>query len=179
MFLMRHHPLVRHLSTPCPQVTGIDVCVSTRPDGGLHLTYTLSGDVSGLRVPEAAEPRRRDGLWQHTCFETFVMAHDSTEYREFNFSPSGEWAAYAFQAYRKGGPLEPMHTPAIDSRVCEVALELAIELPRSALPDTNRLRLALSAVIEDRAGTLSYWALRHPPGKPDFHHTYGFALELR
>ena len=32
--------------------------------------------------------------------------------------------------------------------------------------------------IEDEAGALSYWALRHPPGKPDFHHPAGFALEL-
>jgi hypothetical protein len=28
------------------------------------------------------------------------------------------------------------------------------------------------------SGALSYWALRHPPGKPDFHHPAGFALEL-
>jgi hypothetical protein len=41
------------------------------------------------------------------------------------------------------------------------------------------LSLALSAVIEDSAGTLSYWALRHPAGKPDFHHPQAFALELQ
>ena len=36
----------------------------------------------------------------------------------------------------------------------------------------------LSAVIEDPNGVLSYWALRHPPGKPDFHHPDTFALEI-
>jgi len=36
----------------------------------------------------------------------------------------------------------------------------------------------LSAVIEDISGGTSYWALAHPPGKPDFHHADGFALEF-
>jgi len=40
------------------------------------------------------------------------------------------------------------------------------------------MRLALSAVIEEERGRLSYWALRHPPGKPDFHHPDAFALAL-
>jgi hypothetical protein len=32
--------------------------------------------------------------------------------------------------------------------------------------------------VEDRSGSLSYWALRHAAGKPDFHHPDAFALEL-
>jgi len=39
-------------------------------------------------------------------------------------------------------------------------------------------RIGLSAVIEETDGTKSYWALRHPPGKPDFHHPDCFALTL-
>jgi hypothetical protein len=33
-------------------------------------------------------------------------------------------------------------------------------------------------VIEAIDGTLSYWALAHAPGSPDFHHLDCFALEL-
>ena len=40
------------------------------------------------------------------------------------------------------------------------------------------LKLALTAVVEDGSGRLSYWALRHAPGKPDFHHPDGFVLEF-
>ncbi len=40
------------------------------------------------------------------------------------------------------------------------------------------LSIGLSAVVEDESGALSHWALRHPPGKPDFHHREAFALEL-
>ena len=39
-------------------------------------------------------------------------------------------------------------------------------------------RLALTAVIEETGGAKSYWALKHAPGKPDFHHADGFVLEL-
>jgi hypothetical protein len=36
----------------------------------------------------------------------------------------------------------------------------------------------LAAVIEDTRGDKSYWALAHPPGKADFHHSDTFALEF-
>ena len=37
---------------------------------------------------------------------------------------------------------------------------------------------ARGTVIEDRAGQLSYWALKHPREEPDFHHADGFVLSL-
>jgi len=46
------------------------------------------------------------------------------------------------------------------------------------LPAGDTFGLGLSAVIEETSGRKSYWALAHPPGKPDFHHTDSFALEL-
>jgi len=33
-------------------------------------------------------------------------------------------------------------------------------------------------VIEETSGRLSYWALAHPSGKPDFHHADCFACEI-
>jgi hypothetical protein len=37
---------------------------------------------------------------------------------------------------------------------------------------------ALAAVIDETSGHKSYWALAHPPGKADFHHSDCFALEF-
>ncbi len=45
-------------------------------------------------------------------------------------------------------------------------------------PELLPVSIALSAVIEETDGTKSYWALRHPPGPPDFHHPDCFALTL-
>ena len=47
----------------------------------------------------------------------------------------------------------------------------------SAIHPRAPLRIGLSAVIEASDG-LSYWALRHPADKPDFHDADGFALLL-
>jgi hypothetical protein len=53
-------------------------------------------------------------------------------------------------------------------------LQAALEFVGLSSP----LHLGLSAVLEATNGDKSYWALAHPPGKPDFHHADCFALEL-
>jgi hypothetical protein len=148
------------------------------PGGGLSLNFCLEGDLSGLRIPEPQLSRRADGLWRHTCFEVFVMAGEGPGYREFNFSPSGEWAAYEFCGYRDGG--KPVADPGmvITVRRDGERLELDAEIRPESLPPGCSLRLGLSAVVEDASGELTYWALRHPEGQPDFHHSNTFALPL-
>jgi hypothetical protein len=78
-------------------------------------------------------------------------------------------------------PAEIGRAPEISVRRGEDGLELqsAVRLEHLAdLRDVRHLRIALAAVIEDDNGRLSYWALRHSPGKPDFHHPDGFALKV-
>ena len=106
------------------------------------------------------------------------MAEEGPEYREFNFSPSSEWAAYAFRGYRDGEDLEVQMDPGIVVHRTGDRLGLDAKIRRDLLPPGNSLRLGLSAVVEDADGVLSYWSLRHPPGKPDFHHPDAFAFQL-
>jgi hypothetical protein len=40
------------------------------------------------------------------------------------------------------------------------------------------LAVGLAVIIDEGSGAFSYWALRHAPGKPDFHHIEAFALRL-
>jgi hypothetical protein len=135
-----------------------------------------------LTIPAKSLPRRTDRLWEHTCFEAFIRVDGDPSYYEVNFSPSGEWAAYSFRAYRDGGPLpDQSWSPEIVVR-CEadrIELDAVVRLDRlSSIRSGTTLRLGLSAVIETNDGTLSYWALKHPGAKPDFHHPDSFALEL-
>ena len=171
-------PLACHPQTPCPAIQGIDAVITTAPGGILTLAFVLECDVSRLHIPAPRSPRRADGLWAHSCFELFVMAGDGPAYREFNFSPSGEWAVYAFRSYREGGALDVELAPGVAVRRTRNRLELDAEICQDLLPPGRPLRLGLSAVMEDADGKLSYWALRHAPGKPDFHHTDAFALQL-
>jgi hypothetical protein len=153
-------------------VRGITVDVERKPQS-LHVVYRIEGEIARLRIPPTRPPQRAERLWQHTCCELFACGPDAAAYREFNFSPSGEWAAYDFRGYREGA--RPLDSPA------EIRLKRAagrLELAASIAFGADKARLGLCAVLEEEGGALSYWALRHAPGKPDFHHPAAFALEL-
>ena len=172
----------RHATTAVPLVPypgmpalahAVRVPVRREPDAPA-LRYVLAADAAPLRLPPRRAPRRRDGLWRHTCFELFVSA-EGGGYDEFNFAPSGEWAAYRFAGYRREGTALECAAPTIVSRVGKRRLELEAAV---ACARRGRVTLGLCAVLEDVQGRLSYWALRHPGMAPDFHRAEGFALEL-
>jgi hypothetical protein len=175
--------LLRHPGSDAGPVVGLDAAPGSGARGALLVRYRLAANLARLRVPAPAPLQRADGLWRHTCFEAFVRRAGEEAYHEFNFSPSGEWAAYTFRRYReRGSNLAGDFNPKITVHRDADRLELSAVIPRAFLPPGPPevpLRLGLSAVIEDRNGVLSYWALRHPPGKPDFHHPDAFALELK
>jgi hypothetical protein len=170
-YALRLHPDCR-----CDAVTSIDVEVE-RDGAALTLRYRVAGDLAAMRLPPVAESARTDGLWRHTCFEAFVRAKESSAYCELNFSPSTEWAAYLFDDYRQGMRNADIARPPVAVRSSEREFELRSTVMLPAPADAP-WRLALSAVIEEASGRKSYWALAHPPGKPDFHHPDCFVAEL-
>ena len=170
--------LLPHPTTPASRSAAPRAGLSLAADGALTLRYELAGDPAGLRIPLARPAGRCDGLWRHTCCEAFIGEVGTAAYREFNLSPSGEWQAYAFADYRAGGLLEPATAPAIATESHADRFILVARIPPQNLPAGPLLRIGLCAVLEDRDGGLSYWALRHTPGKPDFHHPDTFVLEI-
>jgi hypothetical protein len=173
--------LTSHPSAPSPAVRGIEVEVR-RSATALALAFRLSGDLTRIRVPPSVEPRIGADLWRHTCFEAFVAIDGLAGYHELNCSPSGEWTVYSFRGYRDGGPLPDRSLApeiALRTAVGRLELDALVSLTRLS-PDYSSapLVLGLAAVVEENDGTLSYWALRHPAGRPDFHHADGFALRL-
>jgi hypothetical protein len=174
--------LAAHPLTPNDAVRSLGVQLRAEEPGILVLQYSLVADMSCLRVPLSGAGGRADALWRHTCFEAFVAAGDARGYHEFNFSPSLSWAVYRFSAYREGmssAEIGEAPTISVHRGVDGLELKSAVRLSDLAdLHDASHLRIALAAVIEDENGRLSYWALRHAPGNPDFHHTNGFALEI-
>lgn len=175
------HSLICHPSTPSKVVRRVAVRVR-RTCGQLVLVYWIEGDLNSVHWPSPRSSRRTDQLWWHTCCELFLRERGQTDYYEFNFSPSTEWAIYRFSAYRKNmAVVEDAKQSRIAPRVRTDRFELAtlIDLkslsPRLAITD---LHLAVSVVVEQTDGQCSYWALRHPSGRPDFHHPDSFALML-
>jgi len=158
----------------------VDVAVDVlrQASGALHLRYRVRAPSSALRVPPPVPPERVDGLWRHTCFEVFARDPSGAGYVEYNFAPSGAWAAYMFTAYREqsGVGSDPTLGIAVSSTPEGFILDARCH-PFESTPGGPRT-LGVSAVLEDAAGRLSYWALFHPRDQPDFHHADAFALTL-
>jgi hypothetical protein len=149
---------------------------------GLQLVYVVAGNCAALRIPHATDrPGPADGLWRHTCLEAFVAVDGDSAHREFNFSPSGQWAIYSFasERVRMPGEVNPAIQPSIQIHSDSEQLTLTAQVPWTTLPPRGcTLCLGLSAVIEEADGHLSYWALQHPCDQPDFHHPAARALRL-
>lgn len=176
--VLGHHSLLIHPDTPSRSIDAVGVVVERCDDHFFLVFQVVHGGT--LKVPPFAAPKRTDGLWNSTCFELFCWPQGADGYRELNFSPTTQWAAYSFDAYRKGmRELELACPPeiAITNPAGGGHFWLEVDGVYIACPASG-CRIGLSAVIEEIDGTKSYWALAHPPGKPDFHHPACFAATL-
>jgi hypothetical protein len=170
---MQRWTLHPHPQSPAPAVRAVRARLGAGGDGPT-LAFEIDADRSALRWPAPATPAFRDGLWRHCCMEMFA-AGTGGGYREFNFSPSSEFAAYGFDTYRNGmRALELPGVPVITWNDGPPHLCIDIRLPAGWLAEARQQAVGLAAVLEHSDGSLSYWALRHPGPKPDFHHRDGF-----
>jgi hypothetical protein len=167
------------------------------PDGALPFTvtgtversvntfsicYVLRGALGGLIIPAMRNKRLREReLWNGTCCEFFLAIEGSPQYWEFNLSPSGSWNVYHFDNYRQGMKEErafasiPFEvSPATDSLVLGLTFHLG-----TIMRVDRALELAVCAVMQQRDGMLTYWALVHPCPQPDFHRRESFAIRLQ
>jgi hypothetical protein len=174
--------LLLHPDSRCAAVHRIQVAADRPHPGTLTLDYVATGAIADVQAPRAVPSRRADELWRRTCFEVFLRPGAAAAYLEGNFAPSTEWALYRFSGYRAGmQSAETIPSPRIAVQADATRLTLQVELDLTALPEIAAAatwHVGLSAVIEERNGNVSYWALRHPPGKADFHSADGFVLAL-
>ena len=172
---MQTHELVAHPGHPPSRLSGI--AASARVQGAwLTLRFRLE-NAGEVIVPPFARIGRADGLWKRTCFELFLWHGEEEAYSEFNLSPSGQFAAYDFAAYRDG--MQDRAVPRDPQCTWRPGGRLAIfdaAIPLAAIAEGGAI--GLCAVIEEQGGTKSYWALGHPGGAPDFHHPACFAAQL-
>lgn len=173
--------LHRHPGSPRGEIHAFQVSV-LRTCRELELNFVLMGNIPGIRLVPLRSQKRFGELWRNTCFEVFVAISGQQPYHEFNFAASGEWRAYAFDTYRAPARLQPsVRSPCVVTKTMAECFELNVSF---SLADLSRfhshsvLSLGLSAVLEAQDGSRSFWALRHPGAKPDFHRAEAFALRL-
>jgi hypothetical protein len=152
----------------------VDYAGSLGATATANIWFGIGAPAERFVIP-GGEPARADDLWQTTCFEAFLRRDDAV-YREWNFAPSAQWAAYDFTGYREDrtdADVAPPYVRMEDnftwwSLGATIAVDAGVEW-----------RLGLSAILEEKDGTKSYWALAHPDGdKPDFHSPVCFAARL-
>jgi hypothetical protein len=142
-----------------------------------NIWFGVGAPASRFVLPEGSGGARAHGLWQTTCFEAFLRGEGDDAYREWNFAPSGDWAAYDFTGYREGMTEAEVGPPPyirMEDNLTWWTLGATI-----TVESDRRWLLGLSVVLEEQDGTKSYWALAHPSGdKPDFHTADCFAARL-
>ena len=174
------HPLSLLPHAASPALLGVSLeADAQRMTHGLRLRYTLRAPQHLLQLPAPASPGFADQLWQHTCLEAFVAMPDSPHYREFNFSPSGQFAEYHFSDERVRAEASPSPaTPQLQWSITDHGLELVAEVALGGIASTQELLIGLTAVLEDHQGQVGHWSLHHAKDRPDFHDRRGWTLRL-
>ncbi|MBM4191612.1 MAG: hypothetical protein FJ196_00860 [Gammaproteobacteria bacterium] len=159
----------------------------------LRLIYDIRSRLA-IKVPtlRGERPGRHDELWFQTCCELFIRdPQQPGPYLEFNFSPAGDFASYAFddplqgmRSHRWPGPLQELSVRSniLRSKIPDLLgdsflhrLVVEVSIPKIAIGGSTQLYPTV--VLETVAG-ISLWAIWHPIDRPHFHHPKNFLRAL-
>ena len=172
---MQTHSLDWHPAFMPQAVESVAVRWGAVGTGRVMLRWRVDGGQK-LLVPPRRSPARADDLWKTTCFELF-LAFEGGRYREFNFSPSGQWAAWDFSGYRsRTGDYTPVAIPSISADSGHRVFTTTVFIDAAELAGARAA--SLTAVLQEKDKRLSYWAARHPDLNPDFHNPACFVIPL-
>ncbi len=172
---MQIHRLTAHPARRPIRVANVQVVSQFLKDGTLFLRWRIDG-AQKLVLPPYAGSGRADDLWKTTCFELFLDLGDG-KYREFNFSPSGRWAAVDFASYRvKSGNAELRNWPETAIERGDSIVTGSVRVPGEALAGATHG--ALATVIEEEGDVISFWAHAHHQEQPDFHDRTCFTTQF-
>lgn len=171
------HPSAPPADPPFKVWASVDHAALLGAAATANIWFGVSAPLGRFLILESEEPGRAGKLWKTTCFEAFLRAEGDQAYCEWNFAPSGDWAAYDFSGYRENMAEAEVGSPPyirVEDNFTWWTLGATI-----AVDSATSWNLGLCAILEEKDGTKSYWALAHPPGdKPDFHAPDCFAAKL-
>lgn len=151
-----------------------------RGDNILNLNFTITGTIKDISFDKFSNsPERKWNLWEHTCFEMFIASTETSDYFEFNFSPSGNWNVFHLDDLRLGIKEHPhiritIHPPLIETNSYSQSIEIV---------DQNEIlkhykQIGITAITKEKE-VAKYWSILHPKKDiPDFHTRESFCLKL-
>lgn len=173
-------PLISFPALPSPALRQVAASISASDQASCRLRYCVSSQTTAgvaLCLPSrSADPGFADELWQNTCCEAFVATAGQSAYREFNFSPSGQWAIYDFADYRQAMRRHlPDVPPKIDCQPTADGFILTVDLS-TALFGPPPWQIGLCCILKSSDASVDYRALSHASDRPDFHQRASFTL---
>jgi hypothetical protein len=172
--------------TPHPLKFEVDFQISANQ---LTIAYYLTGATNHILFLDQSPSQsdRADELWKSTCFEWFLKSSHSKKYWEFNVAPTGRWNFYELDDYRTNLQRSALiETPRFSAHQRPDAMnsyQFKVEANlKNLFEKGNELvkngRFAVTSVIQWISGEVSYFSLKHPSNKPDFHSNDGFTISL-
>ncbi|MGB7408422.1 MAG: hypothetical protein WA908_07940 [Pontixanthobacter sp.] len=158
-------PLILHPDCANGPIDTISAAIKPTSNG-CSADFYVNGDLGEIVIPEQKAPARQDDLWKTTCFEIFWQPHGDSAYREFNLSPSQQWACYDFDDVRRNGRDGAVEEIGIECNTADGALHLRANIRADLSVPAD---VALNAVIETTDGMLQFWALKFDECAPEFH----------
>ncbi|MBN3907415.1 MAG: DOMON-like domain-containing protein [Nostoc sp. NMS1] len=170
-------PFPSHKSLPNLKIAGN----ISRNDNQFAIRYMLEGDLKEIAIALPSNTlSRKHELWKDTCFEFFLGIKNSQQYWEFNLSPTGHWNVYRLDGYRQGIQEETAFENLpfnVQNQADSLALALNVDLDKIIFVE-QPIEVAITTVIKDRYGEVTYWALTHQGTEADFHLRDSFIVEL-
>ena len=161
--------LVPHPSTRRPRSRPFKVWANVEHAGALgavattNIWFGVGAPAARFVIPEAAEPARADELWKTTCFEAFLRPHGERGLSRVEFRAVGRMGGVRFHRLPRRHDATPRSRRPVHPDGGQ------FHLVGARRDDRRRRRpnweLGLSAVLEEKDGTKSYWALAHPTAK--------------
>ncbi len=186
--MARHAVMVRQLCVLQPFAPDISPPLLVRVEavwqasGAMAFSFGLRpgpgwDSLEGLRISSRTGlPQRRDGLWDHTCFEAFLgwLNRRTTGSSTPLPTATGTSTPSAPTAALRSWWICPSHlglSCAVRPGIC-AATSSSISPP--CWPEAMQPEIGLAMVVEEQEDRLSYWALSHPGDQPDFHDRRAF-----
>ncbi|HAZ45222.1 MAG TPA: hypothetical protein DDW76_33880 [Cyanobacteria bacterium UBA11369] len=147
----------------------------------IGIRYEVTGELKEIALsPFSNAPARQHELWAKTCFEFFLGIKNYEEYWEFNLSPAGHWNVYHFDGYRQGMQEEVAFIKlpfTFENQADKLTLTLHVDLDK-IVAEEQLIDVAITTVIKQKNGEITYWALTHRGTEADFHLRESFIIEF-
>ncbi len=149
-----------------PLAFRVEFALAVEP-GFLHFLATTDLPTAFL---ESREGEFIEGLWEQDVAELFIRDADSTNYQEWNVSPSGAWWSQTLSAERVRTPdFSPDRATSVKRIVQPKGWGIILQIPHHEAIWQN-VRMNVTLILTDENGSRRYLSCCPDPDKsPDFH----------